>query len=352
MEIAIGNVPADQGPRGRLPGRFGLDAASPVDRLPQGRDVGRALHRRGGPGGRRGAAASNADGEGAAVRERCGALSASTPRQVMTNAAEARGASVAAEPTARRRWHGWTASKPRSTWWSSSRTTSRGSMHRRMARQGTATMAGVGRSSRARNPAAKLVCIDIQPYGDDAGGRAASRHPERRRLLRPRLRRRGGDAVLERRPRPLGSHDRGSGTLDNGLGSASAETTGTYSRHDECRWKYRLFTSRSRVRIPSGPPLWTRSSADRAGRFIKPRRHARRLFSRLRPRSNKKGTEQRRDECLWNYIQLSGRGFESPPELPINSVAQSAEQKGSFHKLLVVTPSTKPRRMPDGTTAP
>ena len=34
---------------------------------------------------------------------------------------------------------------------------------------------------------------------------------------------------------------------------------------DECRWNYIIVMTRSRVRIPPGPHLWTRSSADRAG---------------------------------------------------------------------------------------
>ena len=61
---------ADQRQRGRVSGCFGLDGLA-GNRLPQGRDLDRALHRCGCPGGRRDAAAQP-DGEGVAVRERCG----------------------------------------------------------------------------------------------------------------------------------------------------------------------------------------------------------------------------------------------------------------------------------------
>lgn len=60
-------------------------------------------------------------------------------------------------------------------------------------------------------------------------------------------------------------------------------------------------------------------------------------FTRFRPQLDRKELNKRRDECLWNYILTFGSRVRVPPELPIDSVAQSAEQKGSFHNILVVT---------------
>ena len=67
---------------------------------------------------------------------------------------------------------------------------------------------------------------------------------------------------------------------------------GHLKQHDECRWNYRLSPSRSRVRIPSGPPLWTRSSADRAGRFAISCRHDQSVqaITRNKPRRMPDGT--------------------------------------------------------------
>ena len=63
---------------------------------------------------------------------------------------------------------------------------------------------GVGRSSSGRNPEAKLVCIDIQPY---ATTQALSRagHPERRRLLGPVFDVIGSFARRQAATRPLGA---------------------------------------------------------------------------------------------------------------------------------------------------
>jgi hypothetical protein len=63
--------------------------------------------------------------------------------------------------------------------------------------------------------------------------------------------------------------------------------------------------------------------------------------------------DRRRDECLWNSILTFGSRVRFLPELPIGSVAQSVEQKGSFttHFSSHLT-KKQPRRMPDGTTAP
>jgi hypothetical protein len=51
---------------------------------------------------------------------------------------------------------------------------------------------------------------------------------------------------------------------------------------DECRWNYIIVMTWSRVRIPPGPQLWTRSSADRAGRFTNPCRHGLSLWDAYR----------------------------------------------------------------------
>ena len=180
MEIAIGNVPRIDGNVVVCPDVSGSMALA-GDRLPQGRDVGGALHRRGGPGGG-GDAAAQPDGAGAAVRERCGGYPTSTPRDtVMTNAAKLAaiggGGTNCSAPLARLVRE--KAKVDLVVFVSDNQSWVDASAH---AHQGTATMQewaeaeGVepgGQAGLHRHPALR----------DDAG-EAAGRHPECRRLLR------------------------------------------------------------------------------------------------------------------------------------------------------------------------
>lgn len=129
--------------------------------------------------------------------------------------------------------------------------------------------------------------------------------------------------------------------MKNGAGGVSAGAARKV--YDECRWNYRLLPSVSRVRIPPGPPSWTRSSVDRAGPCRKAGRRSITLvvmpddFSRLWPQVNRRiEIEGVTNACgTTSSFQVAGSIPAGAANRLRSSVGRTERQ---FHNRLVVTP--------------
>ena len=138
---------------------------SAVTGLPKRCDLGGAVHRRRGAGGG-GDPAKEPDGGGDPVRVDIVEVRLNPRDSVMTNAAEAGGAAVRAEPTARRRLRAEPAQGEGDlvVYVSDNESWIDTPYYGRFGGSATETMKQWN-EFKSRNREAKLVCIDLQPYG-------------------------------------------------------------------------------------------------------------------------------------------------------------------------------------------